>query len=86
MAISHTLCFPPTSSNKKCSINIIEETLEYKFFQEIVVTTFAFSQSSSYITQNIIVHFIILTFLVEDTIFLYFLNMTNKCNDKIIYW
>ena len=56
--IPNTLCFPPTSSHKKCSINIAEETFENKFFKETVVTTFAFNQSSSYITQNIIVHFI----------------------------
>lgn len=62
-AIPHTLYFPPTSSHKKCSINIVEETFENKFFKETVVTTFAFSQSSSYITQNIIVqisHFTII--------------------------
>ena len=34
---------------------IFKETFENKFFKETVVTTFAFNQSSSYITQNIIV-------------------------------
>ncbi len=55
--IPHTLCFPPTSSHKKCSINIVEEAFENKFFKETVLTTFAFNQSSSYITRYIIVHF-----------------------------
>lgn len=57
-SIPHTLRFPPRSSHKKCSINIVKETFENKFFQETVVTTFAFNQSSSYITQNIIVQII----------------------------
>ena len=57
-SIPHILRFPPTSSHKKCSINIAEETFENKFFEETLVITFAFNQSSSYITQNIIVHFI----------------------------
>ncbi len=43
--IPHTLCFPPTSSHKKCSINIAEETFENKFFQETIVTTFAFAKA-----------------------------------------
>ena len=43
------------ASHNKCFINIAEETFENKFFKETVVTTFAFNQSSSYITQNIIV-------------------------------
>ena len=35
---------------------IFKETFGNNFFKETVVTIFAFSQSSSYITQNIIVH------------------------------
>ena len=42
--IPHPLRFPPTSSHKKCPINIAEEALDYKFFKETEVTTFAFNQ------------------------------------------
>ena len=62
ISIPHTLRFPPTSSHKKCSINIVKKLFENKFFQETVVTTFAFKQSSSYITQNIIVQMLSLVF------------------------
>ncbi|WNH10297.1 hypothetical protein [Thalassobellus suaedae] len=35
-AFPHILRFPPTSSHKKCSINIAEETFENKFFEETI--------------------------------------------------
>jgi hypothetical protein len=62
----HIVCFPPTSSHKKCSINIAEETFENKFFKETVVITFVLNQSISYITQNIIVQLCYNTIIMNN--------------------
>ena len=75
--IPHTLYFPPTSTHKKCSINIAEETFKNKFFQETVVTTFVFKQSSSYITQNMIEKFYGRTKNYNNSYFCKLINLFN---------
>lgn len=49
--IPHTLCFPPTSSHKKCSIKFAKETFENKFFKETAVT-FTLASPRSYFKRS----------------------------------
>ena len=56
--LSHSIHIPLLSYRRfgqRVFHYIFKETFRIKFFQETVETTFAFHQSSSYITQNIIV-------------------------------